>query len=71
MGRRSSGRNNAACATPAVSLWPTPGSNQGNAIDFTKLASGSVEIDRLMAAFNAIALVSMNPWSSRPSRTWI
>ena len=40
---------------------------KGNAILVTKQASGSAKIDPLMAAFNAIALMTTRPWSGRPS----
>ena len=43
------------------------GKDQHNAMLFTKQqASGSAKIDQLMVAFNAVALMSTNPWSVRP-----
>jgi phage terminase large subunit-like protein len=38
-----------------------------NAILVAKQASSSGTIHPLMAAFNAIALLSAKPWSTRPS----
>jgi phage terminase large subunit-like protein len=43
------------------------GELRGNVIVITKQASGTAMIDPLMAAFNAIALMSTNPLSARPS----
>jgi phage terminase large subunit-like protein len=41
---------------------------KGNAIIIImKQASGSAKIDPLMAAFNAIALMAMNPASTQPT----
>jgi len=34
---------------------------RGNAISITKQASGTGKIDPLMATFNAVALMAMNP----------
>jgi phage terminase large subunit-like protein len=42
-----------------------------HAIIITKQASGTAKIDPLMAAFNAIAPMAMNPWSTQPRVTWI
>jgi phage terminase large subunit-like protein len=40
---------------------------KGNAITINTQASGTAQIDPLMAAFNAIALMSTNPWSQQAS----
>jgi phage terminase large subunit-like protein len=40
---------------------------KGNAITITKQASGSANIDPLMAAFNAIAWMAANPATAQPS----
>jgi phage terminase large subunit-like protein len=41
------------------------------AILVTNQAKGSAKIAYLMAAFNAIALMSTNPWSTRPGLFFI
>jgi len=58
---RHSGQNLMAWAVANARVEP-----KGNAIIITKQASGSAKIDPLMAAFNAIALMSTNPWSNQP-----
>jgi phage terminase large subunit-like protein len=60
--RRHSGQRLTSWAVANARVEP-----KGNAIIITKQASGTAKIDSFMAAFNAIALMSTNPWSTRPS----
>ena len=55
---RSGGQALMACAVSNARVEP-----KGNAIVITKQALGKAKIDPLMAAFNAIALMSTNPRS--------
>jgi phage terminase large subunit-like protein len=41
--------------------------SRSDAIIITQRALGTAKIDPLMAALNAMALMSTNPWSARPS----
>jgi len=58
------GRCPATALAAGSPLWV---SVKKNAILVTRQASGSAKIDPLMAAFNAIALMSTNPWSHQAS----
>jgi phage terminase large subunit-like protein len=71
---KASGRLSRNLATPrhrgqALMSWAVANARvepKGNAIIIAKQASGSAKTYPLMAAFNAVALMSTNPWSSRP-----
>jgi hypothetical protein len=56
-----------AALSQAMMAWAVANvrvESKGDTIIITKQASGSAKIDPLMAASNAIALMSTNPWST-------
>lgn len=57
-------------ANQAIAAWAVGNAKvetKGNAITITKQASGTAKIDPLMSAFDAVALMSMNPIAQGPS----
>lgn len=67
--RKAAGGGLAHCAQPLMA-WAVSNARvepRGNAIVITKQASGSAKIDPLMAGFNAVHLMSLNPAASGKS----
>lgn len=66
--RKLAGKEMLHCGSPLMA-WCAGNAKvvqQGNAITITKQASGTAKIDPLMATFDAVSLLALNPVAKRP-----